>query len=306
MSYNKYEYKFPELIRIEPSATCNLSCVHCPTGTYGNPIKGNMSKELFLKIKNEIKNYKIRVVVLYTGGEPFINKDFFFMVKELKEIGIPLIKTVSNGMLLNKEIIQNIIKSNLDEIEFSLDGIDSTMNNFIRKNSSYRKVIDNVKELLEEKLSNNSNLKVSIASTQFKYIDEDGMLRSRRPNWIEKEFIEYLDILNFNYVDAIKWSDMKLDGDIFETITDESDEVTNYCDHISSTITIRSNGDVVPCCYDLISKLVLGNTNTSNLKNIWNNMAYIKLRKSIDEKKFYSIYTSCSVVNKSNYLVLKK
>jgi len=47
---------FPKVIRIEPSATCNLSCIHCPTGSYSNPVKGIMSKELFLKIKNEIKN----------------------------------------------------------------------------------------------------------------------------------------------------------------------------------------------------------------------------------------------------------
>ena len=37
-----------------------------------------------------------------------------------------------------------------------------------------------------------------------------------------------------------------------------------------NTITIRSNGDVVPCCYDLTSKLVMGNIRENSLAQIWN------------------------------------
>ena len=305
---SKFIHKFPEVIRIEPSATCNLSCIHCPTGTYDNPIKGNMSKELFLKIKDEITNKNIRVAVLYMGGEPFINKNFFFMVKELKNIDIPFIKTVSNGMLLNTAIINNIIESDLDAIEFSLDGINSDMNDFIRKNSHHQKVIDNVKELLEQKLLNGSNIKVSISSTQFKYFDTNNVLKSSTSDWLEKKFKKYLDfgLIDINYVNAIEWSDMNLDKTIFDVVVDETDKVTNYCDYVTSTLTIRYNGDIVPCCYDLTSQLIMGNITDNKLEDIWNNSAYIRLRKSIYEKKFYSICSRCSVVNKNKFLVLKQ
>lgn len=305
---NKFVCKFPEVIRIEPSATCNLSCIHCPTGSYGNPVKGSMSKELFLKIKNEITDKKIRVAVLYTGGEPFINKDFFFMVKELKKINIPFVKTVSNGMLLNSSIISSIIESRLDSIEFSLDGTSSNMNDFIRKNSNHKKVVENIKELLEQKSLNSSNLKVSISSTQFKYFDEENILKSAKSEWLEKEFKDYLDLglININYVDAIEWSDMNLDRDIFDVAIDEDDKVTNSCDHITSTITIRANGEIVPCCYDLTSQLIMGNILDNKLEDIWNNSEYIRLRKSIYEEKFYSICKKCSVVNKNRFLILKQ
>lgn len=304
----QFIHKFPEVIRIEPSATCNLACIHCPTGTYSNPVKGNMSKELFLKIKNEIAKQHIRVVVLYMGGEPFINKDFFFMVRELKKDAIPFVKTVSNGMLLNKIIIDEIIESGLDAIEFSLDGVDSDMNNFIRKNSNAQKVIDNIKILLKEKVLKKSNLKIAISSTQFKYFNKNGILESRRPNWLEKEFSNDLKskALSISYVDAIEWSDMNLDKTIFDVIDDDADEVTNYCDHITSTLTIRANGDIVPCCYDLTSQLIMGNIINDRLEDIWNNDEYLKLRKSIYDEKFYSICSKCSVVNKSKFLVLKE
>lgn len=307
-SDNKFIYKFPEVIRIEPSATCNLSCIHCPTGTYGNPVKGNMSKELFLKIKDEIAHKNIRVAVLYMGGEPFINKDFFFMVEELKKINIPFIKTVSNGMLLNDSIIKNIIESDLNAIEFSLDGTSAKMNNFIRRNSNHTKVINNLKALLEQKLLYNSQIKVSISSTQFKYFDVDTKLKSPKSDWLEKEFKKYIDlnVISINYVDAIVWSDMNLDKSVFDAVLDETDSTSNFCDHISSTLTIRYNGDIVPCCYDLTSQLIMGNIWDFTLEEIWNNREYLKLRKSINDKKFYSIYSNCSIVNKNKFLVLKR
>lgn len=304
MNDSKYICDFPPVVRIEPSATCNLSCIHCPTGTLGNPVKGNMKSDLFNKIIEEIKEYKLRVVVLYMGGEPFLNKDFFSMVEALKKINIPMVKTVSNGTLLNKEIINAIIKSDLDLIEFSLDGTSGTMNDFIRKKSSFETICENIKCLLDEKEKLESTLKVVISSTQFK----NAKLESQRPNWLYETFQSYIDkkLLTINYVDAIKWSDMYVDSNVFDVKVDMNDKDSNFCDHVINTITIRHNGDIVPCCYDLTSQLIMGNVLDDKLKNIWNNQKYINLRKSIDSKNFISICKSCSVVNKNQYLVLKE
>ncbi|MDY0124557.1 SPASM domain-containing protein, partial [Sulfurimonas sp.] len=201
-----------------------------------------------------------------------------------------------------------IIASGLDSIEFSLDGTSSQMNDFIRKNSNHKKVIENIKELLDQISFKSSNIKVSISSTQFKYFDENNHLKSPKSQWLEKEFKHYLDLglLNINYVDAIEWSDMNIDKDIFDIVEDEEDKITNYCDHITSTITIRANGDIVPCCYDLTSQLIMGNVLDNSLEEIWNNSKYLKLRKSIYEENFYSICKKCSVVNKNRFLILKQ
>jgi len=59
------------------------------------------------------------------------------------------------------------------------------------------------------------------------------------------------------------------------------DEESNYCDHVNNLMTIRSNGDVVACCYDLTSKLVMGNIMKEDPFEIWNNDDYQLLRESI-------------------------
>ena len=90
---------FPKVLRIEPASKCNLGCVHCPTGTI-EMTRGVMSLEIFEKIILEIKKnvQHIKVIVLYHGGEPFLNKNFFYMLNEIKKINKDIfVKTVSNS-----------------------------------------------------------------------------------------------------------------------------------------------------------------------------------------------------------------
>ena len=126
---------FPKVLRIEPASKCNLGCVHCPTGTI-EMTRGVMSLEIFEKIILEIKKnvQHIKVIVLYHGGEPFLNKNFFYMLNEIKKINKDIfVKTVSNGTVLNEKIIKKIVESDLDLIEFSLDGQSAEDSEKIRK-----------------------------------------------------------------------------------------------------------------------------------------------------------------------------
>lgn len=87
---DKYILPFPRVIRIEPSSLCNLKCRHCSTGTVEMK-RGIMSKDLFsLILKNLEENIdQVKVVVLYNGGEPFINKNFIEMLKSIKNLKNP-------------------------------------------------------------------------------------------------------------------------------------------------------------------------------------------------------------------------
>jgi molybdenum cofactor biosynthesis enzyme MoaA len=78
------------------------------------------------------------------------------MIKRLKTIGISHIKTVSNGMLLNETISEKLVRSGLDAIEISLDGRTIEENDQIRSGSDAKKIIHNIKRLLELKKQFNS------------------------------------------------------------------------------------------------------------------------------------------------------
>jgi radical SAM protein with 4Fe4S-binding SPASM domain len=82
-------------------------------------------------------------------------------------------------------------------------------------------------------------------------------------------------------------------------------EDSNNCDHVINTLTIRADGSVVPCCYDLTSKLEMGNIMNQKLIDIWNGKKYQILRRSIESKKFISICANCAAVKPPIYLIPK-
>ncbi|MDB9891210.1 radical SAM protein [Alphaproteobacteria bacterium] len=294
----------PRVLRIEPASKCNLSCIHCPTGTVAMD-RGIMKDEVLDAIFDSIDESPnaVKVVVLYHGGEPLLNKKFFSFV-ELIRAKLPdaKIKTVTNGVALTKANSEKVLKSSLDEIEVSLDGDSPYQNNLIRVGSDAAKIINNVHYLLElyKEYARERLLRVSIATTQFNPIDISFGDNPPVPAWLLNEFKS--SAVNFKTSNAYLWPDIsmmenKSTRENFEMIKDANGKKSSYCDHVNNTITVRANGDVVPCCYDLTSKLVMGNVLDTSLLDIWNSENYNKLRDSIHNKKFISICKTCAVVN---------
>jgi radical SAM protein with 4Fe4S-binding SPASM domain len=298
--------KFPKVVRIEPASKCNLACRHCPTGIF-EMSRGIMKLEVFEKILKEIKIHKdlIETIVLYHGGEPFLNKNFFYMLSELKKIKNFFIKTVSNAAALNEKTINKIAESELDLIEFSFDGNNKEENEFIRRKVKTEIVLKNIKLLIEKKIKlSKKNPKINICSTQF--LSKNNLASHNNPpltpSWITKNFQDDDVYFLCNYV--FKFPQIKEDENIdqFEMLKVLDEDNKNFCDHVINTISIRSNGDVVPCCFDLTTELKMGNILEDSLGNIWANKEYHELRQSIINKKYKSICNNCNVVRPPIYL----
>ena len=295
----------PKVLRIEPASSCNLSCSHCPTGTV-KMTRGIMSNTVFQRILQELKKNlnSIKVIVLYHGGEPLLNKNFFENALVIRKLSEKLyIRTVSNGMVLNNNN-NKLINCGLDEILISLDGSSQLENDEVRVKSNSSKIIGNIQNLISLKKKYNSNLKISIVTTQFLRSKNEVNDRTKHlqkvPEWIKKSFGE--EVSYESHV-AMKWPDMNV-GDQYEEVL-ATGEDKNYCDHVINTMTIRHNGDVVPCCYDLTTKLKMGNIMDDSISNIFNGTDYLNLRKSITNKDYFSICANCNTVRLNMYLIKK-
>ncbi len=297
---------FPKVLRIEPASKCNLACVHCPTGVI-EMSREVMSLDIFEKILIEIEKNKdkVKVIVLYHGGEPFLNKNFFYMLQEIRKINKNFyIKTVSNGNVLNEKIMQKIVESDLDLIEFSLDGVSAEDSEQIRKKSKTVRAVKNIKYLLKLKKDLSKNKpEIKICSTQF-YKDKKDVKSDEIPktaHWILENFKN--EDVNFKNFFAMQWPSMTGKLNEFETVKVENEHDKDYCDHVVNTLTIRSDGEVVPCCYDLTTELSMGNVKKNSLEEIWYNSKYNELRKSINSKKYISICNNCNEVRPSIFLI---
>ena len=130
--------RFP-YIRLSISDVCNFKCGYCLPNGY-QVDKNDTSKFLHLdEIKRLAKCFaelgvkKIRV----TGGEPTVRKDFFDIVKILKQnSGIKKTVITTNGYKLD-QLAEQIIESGLDGINISIDSLDREIFKNITFNINY-------------------------------------------------------------------------------------------------------------------------------------------------------------------------
>ena len=116
--------KFP-YIRMSITDVCNFKCGYCLPNGY-QVDKSDNRKFLHL---DEIKRLamvfsklgvsKIRI----TGGEPTVRKDFFEIIKILKEVGIKKVSITTNGYHLDKKA-KMLVDSGLNGINISIDSLD--------------------------------------------------------------------------------------------------------------------------------------------------------------------------------------
>ena len=272
-----------------------------------------LSVENFEIILNQFitNNYLPRVVVLYHGGEPFVNKNIDHFIKRCKEIGVSKVVLNSNGLLLTEQISEKIIDAGLDEIRISLDGQSPEENNAIRRGSDFNRISKQIKYLIELKKKKNSatpNVMVDNINILKKDVLESFMAKGQAsvdeiPEFLPKTFENEADQIGFRTYPAMVWPGYKEFGN-FDVVT--FDKLNpDYCSNLFETMTIMSNGNVVACCYDLPGEISFGNVFEQDYLKIWNSKGFSTFRKNFRNKVYANLCKNCNVVQ-PRYLYRKE
>ncbi|MCR4663536.1 MAG: radical SAM protein [Endomicrobiaceae bacterium] len=223
---------------IELSSICNAECFFCPYINM-NREKKTMSDEIFFKITDRIKEEKIFPVSfeLWNIGEPFLDKKIFERIKFLKKNfpGVP-VKISSNFEILNVNMIEKLLDSDIDFINISLNAVDKKTYHDIM-GLDYDKVIKNMETLIrlkkEKKKKTRICLSMILYNTRFfdvikillKYsFKVDAIRLQKAANWMTK----------VNNENKIYKSTRKL----------------YPCNEIWEKTVILSNGEYALCCQD--------------------------------------------------------
>jgi cyclic pyranopterin phosphate synthase len=150
--------KFP-YIRMSITDVCNFKCGYCLPNGY-QVDKSDNRKFLHL---DEIKRLamvfsklgvsKIRI----TGGEPTVRKDFFEIIKILKDVGIKKVAITTNGYHLDKKA-KMLVDSGLNGINISIDSLDRNTFKSITGHDRLPEILKGIKILQD---LNFENIKVN-------------------------------------------------------------------------------------------------------------------------------------------------
>jgi len=137
----------PFSIVLELTRVCNLNCIHC----YNIKDKAELSFAQIKKIASSLRKAGTLTLTL-TGGEVFVIKDILEILYFLKGLGFDL-KIITNGTLLNKDLIKHLKSIYPSEIGVSLYGLSPLVHEKItRVRGSFQKTFQTIKALKEEGL----------------------------------------------------------------------------------------------------------------------------------------------------------
>jgi len=207
--------KFP-YIRLSVSDVCNFKCGYCLPDGYKIDKSDNrtfINKEEIRRLAKALSELGVSKIRL-TGGEPTIRKDFFEIIKIIKQnSGIKKTVITTNGYHLDK-IANDIKESGLDGINISIDSLNSETFKKITGHDRLSEILRGITTL--QKL-NFRNIKIN--AVLLKGINDS-----------EKDFNEWAQFIKNNEID-FRYIELMQTGDnldYFNSYHVPAKKFTNY------------------------------------------------------------------------------
>lgn len=304
----------PVIINIEPTNACNLRCPTCPTGagTMNRP-RRMMSYDEFRLIIDQVRGY-VNSIILWNLGEPFLNRDLLPMVRYATDSKLYVEASTNGEFFRSKEFCDDVVKSGLQKLIICLDGADQETISRFRRGSHFEKIIQGIQLMIDAKkglLSQTPAIELQFIVMKHNEHQRGDMrkLATRLGVDIYCEKTIGIDSSDPNFQSLAKEllpNDLSLSR--FCRSADGTfalrGEITNYCSRIFQSAVVNSDGSVVPCCYDLYSRHVMGNIFEENLEKIWRNKRYNRFRKQVlaDRKRI----PMCNICSEGRYEIRKR
>ena len=148
LSYNdKHGHaKIPFRYFLELTYRCNLNCPYCYIGDERK--KTELTTNEWKNVIDQLPFYAIATLV---GGEPLVRNDFIDIFAYASKKIMNKVHVVSNGILINDEVIDAFIKYKLLLLSVSLDGFGSNHDKNRGKDGIFDKIISNLENLKKKK-----------------------------------------------------------------------------------------------------------------------------------------------------------
>jgi len=271
----KYPLRLPDAPRppaltVDFTDACDLRCRYCNNPLLPNP-RSFMSDEVFATLCRRIEEAGINRVRV-GGGEATLHPRLGYFLAELAK-RVKFLSLTSNGQWKSPQIIADILASNLDMLEVSIDAGGAEYYERSRINAGYELLMNNLRLLHEERsrLRKKTIVKVRLMvrpSTKSREMQEIHFLE------------QFVDSVLPQYV--LKHPDSDYDDDVFVPQHLAQGEFPQ-CSMVFKDMQVLMNGDV-PLCQPkgsaLGERIFLGNIMQSGILDLWNGPMMKRVRSA--------------------------
>ena len=320
----------PASVHVEISNVCNLHCEYCilDQGAQGDRI---MAEATFSALLPYLRNAS-RVDV--SGiAEPLMNARWPEIIGSIREAAPRAhIAMCSNATLLTREKCETLVGSTLDELVFSLDGVNPALIDDIRRGGSLSSMLDNVRTLQavkRERDSSTPEFNVTVVLQRATVEQLPDIIRLAAELGVTSVAVNGLEPYSADVIDQPVWTDPAIAEYLPDILarTEQAAAETGVtvrlpwmqplmpaiCPQIHRPMVL-ADGAVVPCSVltyerpsllqvtkrgDIVRsdavtpRLTFGSVKERSLKDIWTSDAYRTFRREVSSGRFPPTCDTC-------------
>ena len=273
---------------------CNCECIHCYAKGETLSSVEELATDDWKKVIDKLKEIGIPQIT-FTGGEPTIRGDLVELVDYSKWF---MTRLNTNGILLSKELCNNLRKASLDSVQITLYSSNEAIHNMLVGGNHFKDTVEGIKNAIEAGLDVSINTPLCSLNKDYletvkfasnlgiRYFSSSGLIPSG--NALKDDSVmtrlttdEIKNVLK----EALEYGkDKELEfsftspGWIDEKFLKRYKMVVPSCGACLSNMAITPDGLVIPC------QSWLGGENFGSIldlkwKDIWNNKACKNIRK---------------------------
>ncbi len=228
-----------------------------------------MEPELFKKVVDEVASYDVRTW-LHFMGEPLMHPHIFELIDYASGKELPYFGMSSNGVLLTEENSERILDSGLHRFEISLDSLSPELLGKLRPGRDPTKIIQNAHTFFERKYRRQQ--KRPITSVAIREMSENAEELERfTSHWNgilkEPDFVMSIRYDSWGGHEDQEHSTWKVPAERLP------------CLKLWNTSIVLADGRLVTCNGKYDAQLVMGDTQTSSIREIWEGEKYRDVRQ---------------------------
>ena len=143
--YDKQDKIFK--VFFELTYACNLKCEHCYLSTDINSSKTKITLKKAKEVIDQLRELGV-VDITFTGGELFSHPDALEIIEYACRYNF-IISILTNGTLLNRNMIKKLCELPISNIRISMYGMEEFHDNFVGVKGAFKKSLDTLKMLNE-------------------------------------------------------------------------------------------------------------------------------------------------------------
>ncbi len=264
----------PPVLTIEPTNQCNLRCPLCTTGAgeMERPM-GRLRLETFEHLMDLLGDY-IFFLLIYHQGEPYMNKQFFDIVRLAKRKRI-YVTTSTNGHFFTPANVEKTIASGLDSMIVSIDGVTQASYERYRVGGDLQRVTEGIGMLMEMRRrlgSRTPNVAIQFLVMKHNEHEIASMKRLADELGVDRFLVKNIEVHTLEEArfwlpaeEAFRRYEVRNGELVVKGVSQKQN-----CPRLWLSTLMNWDGTIVPCCFDKNGKYVVGRIHSvQDFRAIW-------------------------------------